>query len=59
MTVTDLLCLQMKTVLVIICSHMTETYILSCNSLSKDLQYVLQAKKVELLPFYGNWASVM
>lgn len=30
---------------------MTETYILSCNSLSKDLQYVLQAKKVELLLF--------
>lgn len=37
---------------------MTETYISSCNPLStRLLQYVLQAEKIELLPFRGSWGK--
>lgn len=37
---------------------MTETYILSCNPLSTRLsQHVLQAEKIELLPFRGSWGK--
>lgn len=58
MAITDLLCLQIKAVLIITCSHMTETYISSCNPLStRLLQYGLQAGKVELLPFHGSWGK--
>lgn len=56
MVVTDLLCLQIKTIFIIIYSHMTETYVLLYNSLSiRVSQHDLQTEKVELLPFCGSW----